>query len=362
MVAMLAALIGLRASDSVSPLPEAGMSGSLAEIRTIEEPQDPPKRSPRPIEGSSSLFPWKTDGLGRTDPSDPLMARFHVYSQERKETNDTAGQVTRMLLRIWQQAKKRWRLDNPPQYNGGAIDVYLCKGGQPGGEQYFGVDYPAKGPGWPVSVICIYELKSFTKPLEMAREVAHEYGHAILPAVGGFVQPEDWANGYLGEKLFLRWMRDVMAKRELEPADAMQLDFSALDGYVRLRIDPLVVSAASNSPNLALLHKTGAVAMTAYHSLVLYADTILPKSVAARSMQLIGSIHAWDYPHSIVMACQELDRFALLIPPYLRGRPLWIPLGKGKVAGARVLRRAGEWAEIQPGSGAVVMIPASPGT
>ena len=51
------------------------------------------------------------------------------------------------------------------------------------------------------------EIDTSKPQAEACRELAHEYGHAVLPAIGGFKSPEDWANGYLGERLFLRWLR-----------------------------------------------------------------------------------------------------------------------------------------------------------
>ncbi len=361
MLVVLACALLSHHGDLPLELPERAGAAVLAQVRPAHEPLTPPKRSIRPISGpSGSDFPWLTEALGRTDPSDPFVPRFHIYSQERKETGDVASASGRMLLRLWQMVKRRWRFDNPYAYHEGSVDVYLCLGGKPGGEQFFGEDFPPHGRPTSVNTICIYDLPSFTNPLEMAREVAHEYGHAVLPSVGGFVQPEDWANGYLGEKLFLRWVRDAMAAHTLEPADAMQVDFASLDGWVKARVDPLVTQAATNPPNFVLLKKTGLEAMNYYHGLVLYADTIMPKSVAARSMLLIGSTHAWDYPHSLLMATQELDRYTLAIPQTMTKNPIWIPLGKGRLTGSRVLKREGEWAQIAPAEGAVTVYPALP--
>lgn len=357
-----AALLALTRSDLTLDLPEASGGAALTEVKTMGEPLQPPKLSPRPIDGVKAEFLWETDGLVRSDASDPFEPRFHVYSQVRRDSDDLAPAVARMLVRLWQQVHKRWRYDNPRDYENGTVDVYLCEGGRPGGEQYLGFEYPGSGQGHSVNVICVYDVKSFAKPIEMAREVAHEYGHAVLPGINGFKQPEDWANGYLGERLFLRWFRDVMAGKQLEPADAMGASADELDRLIKLRVDPLVLAAASAPPNLSVLHKTGPEAMAAYHGLVLYVDSILPRTVAGRSMRLVGTTHAWDYPHAIVMAEQELDRFTMNIPPLLKGTPLWIPLGKGKLSGAQILKRQGEWVQIAPPTGQVTVIPAEPGS
>src|SRR5439155_15042666 len=38
------------------------------------------------------------------------------------------------------------------------------------------------------------------------RELAHEYGHLTLPNTGPYREPEQWGNGYLGERLYMKWM------------------------------------------------------------------------------------------------------------------------------------------------------------
>jgi len=355
MVGLLAAL-ALRA-DEIIALPEPNSAAMLAEIRPATGRLNTPKKCPRSIAGRPAYFDYETDGFIRDDAKSAFRLTFRVFTQLGA---GPANQVTRLLLRINQLLRRRWRMDNPYAYNNGYIDVYLSENGQPGGEQFFGIDYPTRGPGTNVNVICIYDLSSFTNPLEMAREVAHEYGHAVLPAIGGFKQPEDWANGYLGEKLFLRWIRDEISSRKLESEDAMGLGTTGLDSWLTAQVNPLVGAAATNGPNVPLLKQKGPAAMAAYHGLVLYMDAILPKSAAARTMMLIGSTNAWDYPHSCVMAVQELDRFTLNVPQILKGKPIWIPLGKGIISGTRILQRKGEWAQIAPATEPIVVTPANP--
>ena len=87
-----------------------------------------------------------------------------------------------MLLRLWQMCSEKLGIDHPIRY-GSVVHVYLAEGGKAGGEQ------AVIGKK---SCIYIYHVEDFTNPVEMAREIAHEYGHAIIPAIGGFRSPEDW--------------------------------------------------------------------------------------------------------------------------------------------------------------------------
>src|SRR5205807_841719 len=118
--------------------------------------------------------------------------------------------VARMVLRLYNQLQRHYH-PGPPKGFLGIVDVYLCWGGTPGGEQRFDIEKVGKPPRQiDVNTIYIYDLASFKDPVEMAREVAHEYGHAVLPPVGGFGEPEDWGNGDAGERVFMRWLSEEM--------------------------------------------------------------------------------------------------------------------------------------------------------
>ncbi len=76
--------------------------------------------------------------------------------------------------------------------NGAApFDVWLCTGGQSGGEQWRDNLY-------------LYDIETPRSSIEWLRETVHEYAHLALPAIGGYEAPEYWANGYLGERLLVR--------------------------------------------------------------------------------------------------------------------------------------------------------------
>ena len=108
--------------------------------------------------------------------------------------------------------------------NGAApFDVWLCTGGQSGGEQWR-------------SNLYLYDLGTPRSSIEWIREVVHEYSHLALPAVGGYDAPEYWANGYLGERLLVRWFQrepDGPAK-----VAAVWGDFSGAPNFDRLLIAP----------------------------------------------------------------------------------------------------------------------------
>ena len=108
--------------------------------------------------------------------------------------------------------------------NGAApFDVWLCVGGQSGGEQWRNNLY-------------LYNLETPRSSIEWIREIVHEYSHLALPAIGGYDAPEYWANGYLGERLLVRWLqRTPNGPAEVE---AVWGDFSGASNFDRLLIAP----------------------------------------------------------------------------------------------------------------------------
>lgn len=303
------------------------------------------------------IFDWVSSSLCDVigEPRQ-FVLRFRVFAQERRENNDKAERVARMLSRLWEINHYRLGFDHSPQFNSRIVDVYICYGGEAGGEQLFDEDTNPDGRTVKVNTIYIYALDSFTQPVEMAREVAHEYGHATLPAVGGFTKPEAWANGYLGEKLYLRVLRDEMAAQRLGTVDTMGASLASLDAWVKAHVDPLVQKAAAAGPQMDRLAGTTEDAMDAYMGLVCYAQSVLPETVFRRSLVLIGSTKAKDYPAGVVLAAEEPDAYEVAVPEILKGKPLWIPLGAGKLSGAKVLQKRDGWVQIQPEPGGKVKV------
>ncbi len=316
---------------------------------------DPAQKSPKKFDGKQWEFDWMTAGYAQADPKQQQNLRFRVFSQERKGDKDVALSVAMMDLRMWELVHHKYKIDNADMGQGlRLVDEYLCWGGKAGGEQLLG-EGTENNITRRVNTIYIYDIASFKDPMEMAREVAHEYGHAVLPAIGGFKTPEDWANGYLGEKLFLRWLRDACEMGRLDTTAVMNVPYEKLDAWVKKNVDPLVLDTSSHAPNKTLLSSSGQKAMNSFMGLVLYADSILPNNVVARSFKLMESDSAKDYPQALVDAASE-GSFTVSIPNMLYGSKIWIPLGKSTLKGGKILSRAGAWAQVQPSNGPLIVL------
>ena len=322
-----------------------------------QEPQTPseqPYKAPKKF-GADKIqweFPWIVAGYCALIGENSLHTnRFRVFAQEQRAGRNE--QVTRMLLRLWELNAERLHLDHNPNYHGGLVDVFLCFGGKAGGEQLFDKEeepdptLPTKTRLFSANTIYIYDMASFTDPVEMAREVAHEYGHATLPPIGGFKVPEEWADGYLAEKLSLRWLRDMMAKGEITPEDTMGATLPQLNKWVGENVDPLVLKAAQTKPTAELLADKSAAGMNAFIGLALYIDTVFSDGLFINSLKFSGSMDAKDYVEGILRATSSPEEITLKIPPAFFGHAIWLPLGKGKLTGAKILKfDEGGWVQV----------------
>lgn len=357
---VLSALLALQGQYLFSEfaLPDAdGKPSRLLINQNKEKRAGGPKLSPRSFGEPPHKFEfdWVTGGYVENS-EDPAYRdlRFRVYSQDRRDKDDPAWNVARMLLRLWETTRTDYALDHNPLYNGGLVDVYLSQGGLAGGEQRFEVD-DQQSPPVKVNTIYIYDLPSFTDPIEMAREVAHEYGHAILPPVGGFLKPEDWANGYLGEKIYLRKFAREMAAGRMWPQDVMGTDKEKMAEWVGKNVDPVTDAIALKGPRLDLAKTRGKASMDAYLGTALWVEEAYGPKVFARSAKMNGEADVKGYLDAVQLAVEEPDRIEVNLPARLAGKAIYLPVGKAKIQGGTVLLKKNGWAKIQP-SGPLVIV------
>jgi hypothetical protein len=130
------------------------------------------------------------------------------------------------------------------------VSVWLSPDGAPGAEQWDGS-------------ILVRGVRADRSNLEWARQLTHEWGHAAIPGGGGFLAPEAWANGDLGERLFLPAMQKAGWLRAWDAA----LDVSA---YVRRYVDPPRAAFARTGPVPGRVGARDATAFDHYLGACLY--------------------------------------------------------------------------------------------
>ena len=170
-----------------------------------------------------------------------LLCRLH-YTQESDA--DLATRMGGLLALAHQTLVTR----TGQEAANGAVpfDVWLCRKGQSGGEQWR-------------SNIYFYALDTPRSSIEWIREITHEYGHLALPAIGGYSAPEYWANGYYGERLLTRWI----ARTPGGPALVGRLwgDFSGWPNFQRLLIVPALTLYKKSGPSPRMAARTDETGM-----------------------------------------------------------------------------------------------------
>ena len=322
------------------------LQSELIEVRQRATPLEILKKSPLkfPPHKKPYEFEWLTEGYGHawTSTLEPQL-RFRVFSQDRKVHSELAIQTTQLLLRLWSYNFTELKNDHKPDYARSCVDVYLCFSGDPGGEQLFDDDPQAKGISSKVNTIYIYDLPSFKEPLEKVRELCHEYGHASLPAVGGYDKPEYWANGYLGEKLYMSWLAH---QPNLTPDQIYGCDPAVLKRWVSKTCDPIITKGATNYPATKFFAGKSADFMNRYIGLMLWMQVVLPPKILSQSMKIMTTYNPKDVPAALVEAAQGSEPFSFSVPSYLVGKTIWLPFGRLKTVSAKITARNGGWISI----------------
>jgi hypothetical protein len=191
--------------------------------------------------------------------------RFVVFAPDA-DALPTAKRVARLLLLLWGENHAHRRgYDHP---GGETVFVWLSRqvgaGLSPdvGGEQF--KDH-----------IYLYNIYAERRPIEWAREVAHEYGHyALVPGISGFREPEDDANGVLGERLFLKWLQEDLRTGRLKAENLPFVTPEQLEEYLVRQVTPLIRRFAREGADARQMAKTDAGGMDYYTGFTLYLDSV----------------------------------------------------------------------------------------
>jgi hypothetical protein len=202
-------------------------------------------------------------GSGSAQPVS-YQRRFAVHAPEL-DALPLTKRVARMLLLLYGLNRDRLHYDHAFHQT---VDVWLSGQSAPGSS-------PDVGGEQFKNQIYIYNIFAERKPIEWAREVAHEYGHYALPGISGFKAPEEWANGVLGERLLLKWIGDDLQAGRMKADDLPFVKREDVDEYVSKQVTPLIRRIAHDGITEAALARRDAGAMDLYTGLALYVDTAM---------------------------------------------------------------------------------------
>jgi hypothetical protein len=165
--------------------------------------------------------------------------------------------------------------------------------------------------------VYVYDTRLKRSPIEWVRTVTHEWGHLTLPAARGFTDPENDAAGYLGERLFLKWMREE--RRADSPDDGT--DLASLDLYYSRQIAPLIAQFSAGGPQSKLLDGTSAESMDYYIGAALAFDEAFGSQMLGRAIYGIYGVKPRDLLASMREVLSQADAITVRLPA-------WAPLPK----------------------------------
>lgn len=269
--------------------------------------------------------------------------RFAIHAPEA-ETLPLAKRVARLLLLLYGLNHERLHYDHAFHQT---VDVWLSaqkaasSAVDVGGEQF-------------TNQIYLYNILSERRPIEWTREVAHEYGHYALPGVSGFKAPEEWANGVLGERLFLKWMQDDLNAGRIKADDIPFIKPEELEEYLSKQVTPLIRRIERDGIVASQFMRRDTAAMDLYTGLVLYVDGVLGTNALLDALSYTQPksegtfIQAPDFLRGVETSLQGANEITYTAPPMGReGRKegkvdFWVYLPRGEFT-AETTGSASSW-------------------
>jgi hypothetical protein len=257
-----------------------------------------------------------------------------------------AGRYGRLAARLLRLHREHFGQDAAFGRDEPSADVWLSPGPAPVGKGVGGETHGSQVYVWATAT-------AERTPLEWTRTLAHEWGHLTLPAARGFTEPEGDASGYLGERLYMKWLREDSATARPPRVDDGTVP-ADLDVYHRRQIAPLMGRWQQGGPQSRLLDARDTAAMDYYIGAALAADDAFGSRVLGRALFTVLDARPRDFLHSIARVTAEMPSVTVRLPA-------WTPLAKGTYAIAAetpgVVALGGDKVAVSRGRPGVVRVP-----
>lgn len=179
------------------------------------------------------------------------------------------------------------------------VAVWLSPNGAPGAETWNGS-------------IVIHDAGAERSALEWVRQLTHEWGHAAIPGGGGFRNPEAWAAGDLGERLFPPAMRDAgWLSAWGEPLD--------IKPYERAYVDPPRAAFARTGPVPDLVKGDDEAAYNHYLGACLYVAAAYGPPVLAAALDDLDGPRTSDFLAAVSRALSARKEWTVARVPDVVG-------------------------------------------
>lgn len=312
---------------------------------------DPPvvdARYRQPYRAACLVYPAQRSGGTVT----AYARRFAVYVPDEGAL-PVARRVGRLLLTLHGLSRERMRFDHAR--DAPTVQVWLTRGPGPGldsgiaGEQFRNQIY-------------LYDLYAERSGVEWVRQIAHEYGHYALPGVSGFIEPEEWGNGVLGERLYVKWLAEVLQEGSAGGDAVPFATPEAVRAYVDRQVAPLIERVARDGVDFQQLTRRDGAGMRAFVGLALYVDAVYGSEMLrmgfayASSGRSDGFLSAPDFLRGVEAALDAATE--LILRPPLRGVAdrrqvfyVYLPRGRYRVFPEGPVTA---WSGVSSGNGSLV--------
>jgi hypothetical protein len=154
-------------------------------------------------------------------------------------------------------------------------------------------------------------------PLEQVRTLVHEWGHLTIPGARGYSEPETDAAGYLGERIYMKWLRETTggANDGTSAAD--------LNVYYQRQIAPLLLRYAVGGPASKRMDGTQTAHMDYYIAAALAFDEAFGSRLLGRALFSIDGVA----PRDLLAAMRSTVSNARTLTIRL---PAWVPVPSGR--------------------------------
>ena len=228
-----------------------------------------------------------------------------------------ARRAARLCARLLRLHKQRFGRDAEFPRQVSRVDVWLSRDSAAGTSGHGPVGGKAVGTD-----VYVFDTGAPRSRIEWVRTLAHEWGHLTLsvPAAEGFRAPEFSASGFLGERLFLKWLREEQAGGKNAPLDD-GTDSAGLDLYHQRQVAPLIARFQVLGPEAPVMSGTDVAAMDLYIGAVLAADSALGSETAGRGLFSVLGKRPRDFVEALADAIRSSASLGVRLPAWVPFAP-----------------------------------------
>jgi hypothetical protein len=206
-----------------------------------------------------------------------LLCTIHFQTDDMQPLAERIGALMAVLDDVYATKMQTERADDSFPFH-----VWLC-GAAPvsnGGEQWRNNIY-------------FYDVADERSSIEWIREIAHEFSHLAFQPVGGdYTYPEAFANGYLGERLLVRWLARGAAGGAPTVEAAWKGTFSGYPNFNRLLIAPSLLEFSTHGLSKDELARRDDVGMRYLIGMMLDVDDTCGSTEVGTLLQQLADQHS----------------------------------------------------------------------